>query len=98
MGRPKFAIGHSRTHAAQNDRKTVVCNVHLDLLQRAPRQERRRSANERNETAIGEASGDPDHVLLGDPDIDKTLGEHLLELHKIARADAVVADCDDARI
>lgn len=98
MGRPKFAIGHSRTYAAKNDRKTVVCSVDLDLLQRAPRQERRRSANERNETAISEASGDPDHVLFGDADVDKTLGEQLLELHKVTRPDAVVADCDDARI
>ena len=98
MGRPEFAIGHSRAHAAQNDRKTVVGRVDLDLLQGAPCQEWRRSANERNETADGEAGGHPDHVLLGDADIDQALGEQLLELHKVARTDAVVADRDDARV
>jgi hypothetical protein len=98
MGRPEFAIGHSRTHAAQNDRKAVVCGVDLDLFQGSPRQKRRRSANERNETAIREARRDADHVLFGDPDIDEALREQLLELHKVARADAVVADSDDARI
>ena len=97
MGRAEFAIGHARAHAAENDRKTVVGDVDLDLLERAAGQERRRAADEGNEAAIGEARGHADHVLLGDPDIDEAVGKQLLELREIARADAVVADGDDAR-
>src|ERR1700733_1101915 len=98
MGWPKFAIGHARTHAAENDRKSVVGSVDLDLLQRAPGQEGRRRANERYKPADGEPGGNPDHVLFSDSNVDEAFGKELLELTEVARADAVVADRDNARI
>ena len=98
MGRPELAIRHSGAHPAKDHRIAVVGDVHLDLLETPAGQERRRAADEGQETAIGEACGHADHILLGDPDIDEAVGERFLELGQIAGADAVVADSDDARI
>jgi hypothetical protein len=98
MSRPELAIGHSGAHSAEDDVIAVVCGVDLDLLQAPPGQERRGAADERNKAAVGETRGNADHVLFGDPDVDQAIGKQLLELHEVARADAVVADRDDARI
>src|SRR5689334_4448172 len=95
MRRTGLAVGHSRAHAAQGDRITVIRDVRLDLLERAPGQERRSAANERKVTAVGKAGSDTDHVLLSDADIDDTIRKQLLKLSEVAGADAVVADRDD---
>src|SRR4249919_1169024 len=98
MGRPKFAIGHSRTHAAENDRQSVIGRVDLDLFERATRQEGRGATNERHKTADGEPGGNPDHILFSDSNVDETIGEQFLKLAEVARTDTVVADRDNAWI
>src|SRR5262245_51240733 len=91
----EFAIGHPGAHAAQCDRKAVIGDVDLDLLECTTGQERRGATNERDEAAIGKAGSNPDHVLLRDADIDEPIRKQFLELDEIARADAVVANRDD---
>jgi len=98
MGRTELAIGHAGAHAAQHDMIAVIGDVGLHLLERAAGQEGRCAADERHEAAIRKAGGDADHVLLGDADIDEAVRERLLEAPEIGRADAVVADGDDALI
>ena len=95
VGRTEFAVGHPRTHATQNDVVPAVGHVRLDLLERPAREEGGGRADERNESGAGEAGADSDEVLLGDADVDQTVGEFVAEADQVARPDRVVADRDD---
>ncbi len=47
VGRPELAVGHAGTHSAEHDRKAIVGDVDLDLLERAAGQKRRRAAKQK---------------------------------------------------
>ena len=94
VGGAEFTLGHPRALPAENNTCLAVCDVRLDLLQSATREEGSRSADEGDHPAVGETGADPDEVLLGDPDVDQPVREFLPELRQIARAHRVVADRD----
>ena len=63
---PELAIGHAAADAHELDVGPAVGGVHLDLLERPCGEEGRGAADEGDLAAVGEASADAHHVLLGD--------------------------------
>ena len=95
VGRAEAAVRHPGALGAEDDVEAAVGDVGLDLLGRAPTDERTGRADEGDEPGIGEPGADADHVLLGDPDVDEPVRKLLGEAAEVARADRVVADGHD---
>jgi hypothetical protein len=83
VGGAKLAIGHPRTDPDKLHVGPGIGNIGLDLLERAPGQERRGSADIRHLSAVRQAGAHADHVLFGDADIDQAIRKPVAEPDKL---------------
>ena len=85
VGRPLRAVLEAHAHSNYSHGQSMKHGTIADELVGAHRREGRNRIEERNEARFGQASSEPDHVLLGDPDIDEALWEAIgkrLECHE----------------
>jgi hypothetical protein len=97
MRRPGGAVLEAGADADDAHAKVMQDRPVAQELVRPQRGERRDRIRERDEAAVGEARRDPDHVLLGDADVDEARRKPLGELlqHGVAE---IAGQQQDARM
>ena len=90
LGGAKVAASHAARLAGQLCVHVGIGDVGRDLFQRPTGQKARGCRDERHFAAVGQTGRHPDHHRFGNTEIDKTVGEFLLETAAFRRPDRVI--------